>query len=186
MQTDVKDELGKSLLGIWDEVFKVPTIGPLFPYFGNMKEETAQLSNLADTINKSQITLGNYWKQVSDAYLAAVQRISEKTSSSLLDIKTKKDLDEYRKIVIDCFEEEFSKLFNSKKFAVTYRDLLDKQMDLLRQMQRTTDKVLEIMNLPTRKELDMISKDLHELRRSVMELQDKLDLASHRSSHSGH
>ena len=176
MQTDVKDELGKRMLGIWDEVFKMPTIGPLFPYLGNMKEETAQLSNLADTIIKSQITFGNYCKQISEAYLGAVQRIGEKTSSSLLDIKTKKDLEEYRKIVIDCFEEEFTKLFNSKEFAVTYRDLLDKQMDLLRQMQRTTEKVLEMLNLPTRKELDVISKDLHELRRSIMELQDKLDL----------
>jgi hypothetical protein len=169
------DELGKSMLGIWEEVFKLPTIGPLFSYFGNIKEQNAQVANLAETIMKSQITLGQYWKQVNQAYVNAALRINEKTSSSLLDIKTKKDLDDYRKIMIDSFEEEFTKLFNSKDFALTYRDLLDKQMDLLSQIQASSQRTLGILNLPTRKELDMISKDLHDLRKSVMDLHERVE-----------
>lgn len=170
------DELGKSMLGIWEEIFKLPTIGPLFSYFGNIKDENAQVANLAETIMKSQITLGEYWKQVNQAYVNAVLRINEKTSSSLLDIKTKKDLDDYRKIMIDSFEEEFTRLFNSKEFALTYRDLLDKQMDLLSQIQASSQRTLGILNLPTRKELDTISKDLHDLRKSVMDLHERLEL----------
>jgi hypothetical protein len=169
------DELGKSMLGIWEEIFKLPTIGPLFSYFGNLKDENAQVANLAETIIKSQITLGQYWKQVNQAYVNAALRINEKTSSSLLDIKTKKDLDDYRKIMIDSFEEEFTRLFNSKEFALTYRDLLDKQMDLLSQIQASSQRTLGILNLPTRKELDTISKDLHDLRRSVMDLHERLE-----------
>jgi poly[(R)-3-hydroxyalkanoate] polymerase subunit PhaE len=169
------DELGKSMLGIWEEIFKLPTIGPLFSYFGNIKEQNAQVANLAETIMKSQITLGQYWKQVNQAYVNAALRINEKTSSSLLDIKTKKDLDDYRKIMIDSFEEEFTKLFNSKDFALTYRDLLDKQMDLLSQIQAASQRTLGILNLPTRKELDTISKDLHDLRKSVMDLHERVE-----------
>lgn len=169
------DELGKSMLGIWEEIFKLPTIGPLFSYFGNIKEQNAQVANLAETIMKSQITLGQYWKQVNQAYVNAALRINEKTSSSLLDIKTKKDLDDYRKIMIDSFEEEFTKLFNSKDFALTYRNLLDKQMDLLSQIQASSQRTLGILNLPTRKELDTISKDLHDLRKSVMDLHERLE-----------
>ena len=169
------DELGKSMLGIWEEIFKLPTIGPLFSYFGNIKEQNAQVANLAETIMKSQITLGQYWKQVNQAYVNAALRINEKTSSSLLDIKTKKDLDDYRKIMIDSFEEEFTKLFNSKDFALTYRDLLDKQMDLLSQIQASSQRTLGILNLPTRKELDTISKDLHDLRKSVMDLDERVE-----------
>jgi hypothetical protein len=169
------DELGKSMLGIWEEIFKLPTIGPLFSYFGNIKDENAQIANLAETIMKSQIILGQYWKQVNQAYVNAALRINEKTSSSLLDIKTKKDLDDYRKIMIDSFEEEFTRLFNSKEFALTYRDLLDKQMDLLSQIQASSQRTLGILNLPTRKELDTISKDLHDLRKSVMDLHERLE-----------
>lgn len=169
------DELGKSMLGIWEEIFKLPTIGPLFSYFGNIKDQNAQIANLAETIMKSQIILGQYWKQVNQAYVNAALRINEKTSSSLLDIKTKKDLDDYRKIMIDSFEEEFTRLFNSKEFALTYRDLLDKQMDLLSQIQASSQRTLGILNLPTRKELDTISKDLHDLRRSVMDLHERLE-----------
>jgi len=174
------DELGKSMLGIWEEVFKLPTIGPLFSYFGNIKEQNAQVANLAETIMKSQITLGQYWKQVNQAYVNAALRINEKTSSSLLDIKTKKDLDDYRKIMIDSFEEEFTKLFNSKDFALTYRDLLDKQMDLLSQIQASSQRTLGILNLPTRKELDTISKDLHDLRKSVMDLHERVESTVHK------
>jgi hypothetical protein len=177
MRRDIEenDELGKSMLGIWEEVFKIPTIGPLFSYFGNIKEQNAQVANLAETIMKSQITLGQYWKQVNQAYVNAALRINEKTSSSLLDIKTKKDLDDYRKIMIDSFEEEFTKLFNSKDFALTYRDLLDKQMDLLSQIQASSQRTLGMLNLPTRKELDTISKDLHDLRKSVMDLHERVE-----------
>lgn len=174
------DELGKSMLGIWEEIFKLPTIGPLFSYFGNIKEQNAQVANLAETIMKSQVTLGQYWKQVNQAYVNAALRINEKTSSSLLDIKTKKDLDDYRKIMIDSFEEEFTKLFNSKEFALTYRDLLDKQMDLLSQIQASSQRTIGILNLPTRKELDTISKDLHDLRKSVMDLHERLESTVHK------
>ncbi|HET9613018.1 MAG TPA: poly(R)-hydroxyalkanoic acid synthase subunit PhaE [Nitrososphaeraceae archaeon] len=169
------EELGKSMLGIWEEIFKLPTIGPLYSYFGNIKDENAQLANLTETIMKSQITLGQYWKQVNQAYVNAVLRINEKTSSSLLDIKTKKDLDDYRKLMIDSFEEEFTRLFNSKEFALTYRDLLDKQMDILKQIQASSQRTLGILNLPTRKEMDMISRDLHDLRKSVMDLNERLE-----------
>lgn len=169
------EELGKSMLGIWEEIFKLPTIGPLYSYFGNIKDENAQVANLAETIMKSQITLGQYWKQVNQAYVNAVLRINEKTSSSLLDIKTKKDLDDYRKLMIDSFEEEFTRLFNSKEFALTYRDLLDKQMDILKHIQASSQRTLGILNLPTRKEMDMISRDLHDLRKSVMDLNERLE-----------
>ena len=170
-----RDELANSMLGIWEEIFKLPTIGPLFSYFSNIKDENAQVANLTDTIMKSQITIGNYWKQVNQAYVNAVLRINEKTASSLLDIKTKKDLDDYRKLMIDSFEEEFTKLFNSKEFALTYRELLGRQMDLLKQIQSSTERTLGILNLPKRKELDMISKDLHDLRKVVMDLNAKLE-----------
>ena len=172
-----KDELGKSMLRIWEEIFKLPTIGPLFSYFGNIKDENAQVANLTETIMKSQITIGHYWKQVNQAYVNAVLRINEKTASSLLDIKTKKDLDDYRKLMIDSFEEEFTKLFNSKEFALTYRELLGKQMDLLKQIQSSTERTLGILNLPTRRELDIISKDLHDLRKLVMDVNEKLEAA---------
>jgi hypothetical protein len=172
-----KDELGKSMLRIWEEIFKLPTIGPLFSFFGNIKDENAQVANLTETIMKSQITIGHYWKQVNQAYVNAVLRINEKTASSLLDINTKKDLDDYRKLMIDSFEEEFTKLFNSKEFALTYRELLGKQMDLLKQIQSSTERTLGILNLPTRRELDMMSKDLHDLRKLVMDMNEKLEAA---------
>jgi Poly(R)-hydroxyalkanoic acid synthase subunit (PHA_synth_III_E) len=168
-------KLAKSMLGIWEEIFKLPTIGPLFSYFDNIKDENAQIASLAETILKSQITLGHYWKQVNQAYVNAVLRINEKSSTSLLEIRTKRDLDEYRKLMIDSFEEEFTRLFNAREFALTYRELLDKQMDILRQLQASSQRTLGILNLPTRKEMDMISKDLHELRKSVMDLNERLE-----------
>jgi hypothetical protein len=49
-------------------------------------------------------------------------------------------------------------------------------MDILRHLQDSSQKTFDILNLPTRKELDMISKDLHELRKSVKDLQGRLEV----------
>lgn len=167
------------MLGIWEEIFKLPTIGPLSSYFEGMNDENSQITKLAETIMKFQIALGQYWRQVNQTYVNAVLRINEKTSTSIMDIKTKKDLEDYRKLLIDSFEEEFTTLFNSKEFALIYRDLLNNQMDLLKQIQASSQRTLGILNLPTKNELDIVSKDLHDLRKSVMDLNHKLEAAVH-------
>lgn len=170
-----KFRFGESMLRIWEEIFKLPTIGPLFSYFGGMNDDNSQIAKLAETTTKYQIALGQYWKQVNQAYVNAVLRINEQTSPSVLDVKSRKDLDDFRKLMIDSFEEEFTRLFNSKEFALTYRDLLSSQMDLLKQIQTLSQKTLGILNLPTKNELDIISKDLHDLRKSVMDLNHRLE-----------
>jgi poly[(R)-3-hydroxyalkanoate] polymerase subunit PhaE len=174
-----KDKLYERVMGIWEEIFKLPTIGPLSSYFGGMNDEKSQITNLAETIMKFQIALGQYWRQVNQAYINAVLRINDKTSNSILEIRTRRDLDDYRKLMIDSFEEEFTTLFNSKDFALIYRDLLNTQMDLLKQIQASSQKTLGILNLPTRYELDIISKDLHDLRKSVMDLNHKFETSIH-------
>lgn len=170
-----KFEFGESMLRIWEEIFKLPTIGPLVSYFEGMNDDNSQIAKLAETTTKYQFALGHYWKQVNQAYVTAVLRINEQTSPSVLDVKNRKDLDDYRKLMIDSFEEEFTRLFNSKEFALIYRDLLNSQMDLLKQIQTLSQKTLSILNLPTKNELDIISKDLHDLRKSVMDLNHRLE-----------
>ncbi|HZD35742.1 MAG TPA: poly(R)-hydroxyalkanoic acid synthase subunit PhaE [Nitrososphaeraceae archaeon] len=174
-----KDKPYERVMRIWEEIFNLPTIGPLSSYFGGMNDERSQITNLTETIMKFQITLGQYWKQVNQAYVNAVFRINEKTSNSITEIRTRKDLDDYRKLMIDSFEEEFTNLFNSKEFALIYRDLLNNQMDLLKQIQASSQRTLSILNLPTKNELDIISKDLHDLRKSVMDLNHKFETAVH-------
>lgn len=170
-----KFKFGESMLRSWEEIFKLPTIGPLIYYFGGMNDDNSQIAKLAETTTKYQIALGQYWKQVNQAYVNAVLRINEQTSPSVLDVKSRKDLDDYRKLMIDSFEEEFTRLFNSKEFALTYRDLLNSQMDLLKQIQTLSQKTLGILNIPTKNELDIISRDLHDLRKSVMDLNHRLE-----------
>ena len=48
-------------------------------------------------------------------------------------------------------------------------------MDILKQIQASSQRTLGILNLPTRKEMDMISRDLHDLRKSVMDLNERLE-----------
>jgi len=84
----------------------------------------------------------------------------------------------YRKIMIDALEESFTGLFNSSEFAIVYGKLLNNQMDALKLVQTLAEKNLKVLNLPTRSEMDMLSRDVHDLKKNVHDLRNKLELST--------
>jgi hypothetical protein len=85
-------------------------------------------------------------------------------------LEPKELFEEYRKIVIDAFEEAFTALFESKDFALLWNRVFSDQADILRYVQTSVMKNFKMFNLPTREEVDSILKDIHELKRTVYDL----------------
>jgi hypothetical protein len=80
--------------------------------------------------------------------------------------------------MIDALEESFTGLFNSSEFAIVYGKLLNNQMDALKLVQTLAEKNLKVLNLPTRSEMDMLSRDVHDLKKNVHDLRNKLELST--------
>jgi hypothetical protein len=65
-------------------------------------------------------------------------------------------------------------LFDSKEYATLNGLLLSNQYDMVLHLQKLAEKQLKILNLPTRSELDHLSKDIHDLKKNVHDLTLKL------------
>jgi hypothetical protein len=155
------------LFDSWSELIKMPTIGP-FPAFSQEFTSYSQdLLRMSQTLFNAQTNLSEYWNQMNIAYVHATKEVSERAPKQL---RSKEDFDEYRKIIINAFEDAFTGLFNSKEFSITYGKVSGDLLDLFKQMQKFAEKNLKVLNLPSRNEMDEVLKDIHDIKRTIHEM----------------
>jgi Poly(R)-hydroxyalkanoic acid synthase subunit (PHA_synth_III_E) len=159
----------------WSELFKLPTIGPFYAFSQELDPFAQRLSDISQTVLRLQINLNEYWIQIRNAYIQAISEISEKAPKQY---NSKEDFENYRKVAIEAFEDTFTRLFTSKEFPAIYNKVSSDQMDLLRYVQSIVEKSFQSLNLPTRSEIDELTKDIHSLKRTVHELKRKLALTT--------
>jgi hypothetical protein len=170
------EEINK-MLGIWSELSKLPTVGPNHAYSEEFRSDVQDFVNLGRVLFQLQINLNDYWLMISRASLRAQMTISNKSSEKYnSNDGSARSFEIYRKIMIDALEESFTGLFNSSEFAIVYGKLLNNQMDALKLVQTLAEKNLKVLNLPTRSEMDMLSRDVHDLKKNVHDLRNKLEL----------
>ena len=71
----------------------------------------------------------------------------------------------------DIFENNFTGLFDSKKFSENYNRLVSTELDLLKRWNAITDVMLKSANLPTKKEIEEIYEELHNLKNRISKLE---------------
>jgi hypothetical protein len=170
------EEINK-MLGIWSELSKLPTVGPNHAYSEEFRSDVQEFVNLGRVLFQLQINLNDYWLMINRAYIMAQMTISNKSSEKYnSNDSSARSFEFYRKIMIDALEESFTGLFNSSEFAIVYGKLLNNQMDALKLVQTLAEKNLKVLNLPTRSEMDMLSRDVHDLKKNVHDLRSKLEL----------
>jgi hypothetical protein len=170
------EEINK-MLGIWSELSKLPTVGPNHAYSEEFRSDVQDFVNLGRVLFQLQINLNDYWLMINRASLRAQMTISNKSSEKYnSNDGSARSFEIYRKIMIDALEESFTGLFNSSEFAIVYAKLLNNQMDALKLVQTLAEKNLKVLNLPTRSEMDMLSRDVHDLKKNVHDLRNKLEL----------
>lgn len=155
------------MLNIWSDISRLPTVGPFFAYSQSSSSDLQDIIDLWKTFLEFQIHVKEFWAQINNSFTRALAKASEKAPK---EYSSKKDFENFRKIVIDIFEEEFTGLFDSKDYAVLNGILLRNQYDAVMQLQKLTEKQFKVLNLPTRSELDYLSKDIHDLKRTVHDL----------------
>jgi hypothetical protein len=116
--------------------------------------------------------LDAYWGLVNTAYVKATKDTVEKSPKQFA---TKEDFDNYRRAMIESFEDAFTGLFASPDFSAVYGKVFSSQMDMSKAMQTITEKNFKALNLPTRSEVDEILKDVHELKRAVRDLKKGME-----------
>lgn len=170
-QQGISPDQVNQMFDAWAEVLKMPTIGPMYAFSKEFSSYANEFVALGKVMADMKIHLDKYWALVNAAYAKASAETAQNAPKQYL---AKEDFDNYRKAMIEAFEDAFTGLFASAEFSATYGKLFSAQLDMSRALQGITEKHFKALNLPTRSELDEMLKDIHELKREVRNLKKEI------------
>jgi gas vesicle protein len=107
---------------------------------------------------------------MKNAYSRALKETIDKAPKHY---NTKEDFENYRRVVIEAYEDAFTALFTSEEFPKVYSKVSNDQMDLLKSVQKLIENSFQTLNLPTRSEINELAKDIHSLKRDIRDIKKR-------------
>ena len=160
------------LINNWSELLKLPTIGPFHAFSQEIDPYLQGMLSINQTLLKLQVDLNEYWSHMKNAYSNALKETTDRAPKTF---NTKEDFENYRKVIIEAFEDAFTALFTSEEFPRVYNKVSNDQMELLKSIQQLIENSLQTLNLPTRSEINELAKDIHSLKRDIRNLKKRAE-----------
>jgi len=145
--------------------------GPMRAFAANSKKVTTELIEINEDLMGFNQYLTEYYKQLSDAWGVAQKKVNLKAPEVPQDVE---QIEAFKRIWIDIFDNDFTELFDSKKFGENYGKLVSKELELTKHWNNITNVVLQSVNLPSKEEIDEVYKELHSLKKRVGKLELEL------------
>ena len=142
--------------------------GPMRAFAANSKKVTTELIEINEDLMGFNEYLTEYYKQLSDAWKDAQKKVNLKAPEVPHDVE---QIDAFKRIWIDIFDNDFTELFDSKKFGENYGKLVSKELELTKHWNNITNVVLQSVNLPSKEEIDEVYKELHALKKRIGKLE---------------
>lgn len=146
------------------------SVGPMRNYANDLKKVVTETIDSYEDIVEFNQRLAEYYKQLSETWTDAQKKVDAKVPSIPQDAES---VDAYKRVWIDIFENDFTGLFDSEKFGQNYGKMVSAELELTKHWENILNVILQSMKLPTRKEIDEVYKEMHELRRRVSKLEKK-------------
>ncbi len=145
--------------------------GPMRAFAANSKKVTTELIEINEDLMGFNQYLTEYYKQLADAWGVAQKKVNLKAPEVPQDVE---QIEAFKRIWIDIFDNDFTDLFDSKKFGENYGKLVSKELELTKHWNNITNVVLQSVNLPSKEEIDEVYKELHSLKKRVGKLELEL------------
>jgi predicted nucleic acid-binding Zn-ribbon protein len=171
-EQDAQQEKLTQVMNSWSELLKLPTIGPFHALSQEADPYVQGLLDISQTLIKLQIDLNEYWSQMRNAYSKALKETTDRAPKHY---NSKEDFENYRKVAIEAFEEAFTGLFTSEEFPKVYSKVSNDQIDIVRYTQKLIENSFQTLNLPTRSEINELTKDIHYLKRNMRDIKRSLE-----------
>ena len=156
----------------WSGSLKLPTVGPISAFSKDFSSFANDFVTLGKVMIELKGNMDSYWSLLNTAYTKAVRDTVERAPMQLT---TKENFENYRRVAIEAFEDNFTDLFTSSEFSEVYGRLSGSQLNVSRIMQNIMEKNFKTLNLPTRSEVDEILKDIGELKRNVRDMKRRVE-----------
>jgi len=147
------------------------SIGPMRAFASNSKKITKELIDINQVLLEFNQYITEYYKQLSDTWQVAQKKVNLKAPDVPQDVE---QIEAFKRIWIDIFDNDFTELFDSGKFGENYGKLVSKELELTKHWNNISNVILQSANLPSKKEIDEIYKEMHSLKKRVMKLEVEL------------
>ncbi|HSB50833.1 MAG TPA: poly(R)-hydroxyalkanoic acid synthase subunit PhaE [Nitrosopumilaceae archaeon] len=144
------------------------SVGPMRNFAENAKKISKELIDANDDLVEFNNSLAEYYKQLTDTWNEAQKKVNFKVPEIPNDPE---QFDAYKRVWIDIFDNDFTELFDSKKFGENYGKLVTKELDLTKHWNNIMNVMLHSANLPNKKEMDELYKEIHSLRKRIAKLE---------------
>ena len=146
------------------------SVGPMRSFAANSKKISTELIEINEVLMGFNQHYTEYYKQLADTWSDAQKKVNLKAPEIPQDIE---QIEAFKRIWIDIFDNDFTELFDSGKFGENYGNLVSKELELTKHWNNITNVILQSVNLPSKEEMDEIYKEIHSLKKRV----GKLELA---------
>ena len=147
------------------------SIGPMRAFATNSKKITTELIDINEVLLEFNQYITEYYKQLSDTWSVAQKKVNLKAPDVPQDVE---QIEAFKRIWIDIFDNDFTELFDSGKFGENYGKLVSKEIELTKHWNNITNVILKSANLPSKEEIDEIYKEMHSLKKRVGKLELEL------------
>jgi hypothetical protein len=145
--------------------------GPMRAFAANSKKITTELIEINEDLIGFNQYLTEYYKQLTDAWGVAQKKVNVKAPEVPQDVE---QIESFKRIWIDIFDNDFTELFDSEKFGENYGNLVSKELELTKHWNNIVNVILQSVNLPSKEEIDEVYKELHSLKKRVGKLELEL------------
>lgn len=142
--------------------------GPFRKMNVTAKNITNESIEMNEDITEFNNRLNTYYKQLADTWNEAQKEYNKKVPEVPKDTE---HIEASKRIWIDIFENYFTKLFDSTEFAENFGKMVTSELEIAKHWNNALSTILEGANLPTKKDMDEVYKELHTLRKRVAKLE---------------
>jgi hypothetical protein len=167
------EELLTKYQEFWKKFVNIPKYSP----FSLLEETTTIGKNLQDLLivsSKMQYFTLNYVSQINKTYTQALDKLP--ASDIKYDLTSEQDIKKYRNILIATLEDSFTGLFQSKEFGILVSNIMSAYSEYNKLLKNISNTLLVPLNLSTKDDVDMILKEMQELKRQVRDLKNTIDI----------
>ena len=147
------------------------SIGPMRAFAANSKKIAVELIEINENLLGFNQYITEYYKQLSDTWGISQKKVNQKVPEIPQDVE---QIESVKRLWIDIFDNDFTVLFDSKKFGANYGNLVSKELELTKHWNNITNVILQSVNLPSKEEVDEVYKEIHSLKKRVSKLELEL------------
>jgi hypothetical protein len=147
------------------------SVGPMRAFAANSKKIAVELIEINESLLGFNQYMTEYYKQLSDTWGIAQKKVNQKSPEIPQDVE---QIESIKRVWIDIFDNDFTELFDSKKFGNNYGKLVSKELELTKHWNNISNVILQSVNLPSKEEIDEVYKEIHSLKKRVSKLELEL------------